>query len=202
MTFEERRELTPQEFIARLFAETEDGKVSIQYHPFLDEPYTMTYDMSWTEKDARALAERYNSLTEGLERLAGCLENLEDLGDREKLLRPEDLEIWKTYLAPFEPSGLDEDEISTLYIRRETETLSDEEYEMIERHFEWFLRGSLQRLPFEKCPPAFVINRACRYARLIQLKAPSLVVQSEGRDLAEEMILYYYGPERFEEYKA
>jgi aminopeptidase C len=48
MNVEVRRELSPQEFIRQLFAETKDGKVSMEYAPFFDEPYTMTYDMDWS----------------------------------------------------------------------------------------------------------------------------------------------------------
>lgn len=201
MDIEMRRTLTPQAFISQLFAETKDGKISIEYHPFLDEAYTLDYDVSWTAEDAQQLVQRYNALTAALRRIAEQSGDLDVPENREKLHSPEDRQVWDTYIRPFEPFEVEDEVIDTLYFRRETETLDDEENELIERHYAWFQKCSLQRLPFEKCPPAFVINRARRYARLHQMRAPAVIIDEEGRCLAEEMVLYYYGPDRLQEYK-
>lgn len=40
-----------------------------------------------------------------------------------------------------------------------------------------------------------MITRAMRYEKLISLGAPEIVVTEEGRLLAEEMVLYYFGKE-------
>jgi hypothetical protein len=40
-----------------------------------------------------------------------------------------------------------------------------------------------------------MITRAMRYERLISVNAPEVVITEEGRCLAEEMVLYYFGKE-------
>lgn len=109
MKVDVRRELTPQEFIRQLFAEARDGKVSIEYAPFLDEPYTMTYEIDWTAEDAEKLVQRYDALT---------------------------------------------------------------------------------------AAPTHIINRARRYERLVSMNAPAIIINEEGRSLAEELVLYYHRVQR------
>ena len=196
MTVDQRKQLTPQQMIAQLFAETQDGKIRIEYRPFLDQPYTMTYEVDWNAQDAQRLVERYDRLAAALERI-GQLGK--DPAQMETLLSGEDLEVWNIYLRPFEPFEVDEETVDTLYFRRETETLDDEEYDILERHYQWFLRNSRDRLPFLKCSPAFVVNRAQRYVELVKMGAPAALLREEGRNLAEEMVLYYHGPQRSQE---
>jgi uncharacterized protein (DUF1810 family) len=107
-------------------------------------------------------------------------------------LSSNELEVWDTYIRPFEPFEVDLDIIADLHFRSETDSLEDEEYELLERHHDWFVANSHQRLPFDRWCPAHLINRAQRYEKLIELKAPECIVTQEGRFLAEEMVLYYH----------
>ena len=56
-------------------------------------------------------------------------------------------------------------------------------------------RAKSKKIPFNRRSVADMITRAARYERLIELGAPEIVVTEEGRCLAEEMVLYYYGKE-------
>ncbi len=198
MTVEMRKDLTPQQYIRQLYSETEDGKVSIEYNAFLDGPYTLTYEMDWTQEEAEQLVLRYEHLAYMLERIG---KHKADPQRCDQPLDGEEQAVWDTYLEPFDPFEVEDEEIDTLYFRRESDSLDEEENELLERHYEWFQRNSLQRLPFRKCPPAFLINRAQRYAECVKIGAPEVILREEGRWLAEELVLYWHGPERFAHYK-
>lgn len=187
-----RRECTPQDYIRKLFHETKDGKLKIHYFPFLDQPYSSTYRMDWIKNDAETMVERYNTLTSALTRIGELHGELEDEAKRKELLSSEELNVWDTYIRPFEPFEVDSDIISELRFRSETESLDDEDCELLERHHDWFVANSHKRLPADRWCPSHLINRAQRYTKLIELGAPDVVVEEEGRFLAEEMVLYYH----------
>lgn len=188
-----RSEYTPQDYIRKLFEETKNGELTIHYFPFFDQPYSFTYRMDWTKQDVEALVERYDSLIHALAHIGKVHNELEDEIKRKELLSSNELIIWNTYIKPFEV--FDEAEpgvVDTLYFRAETETLEEEEYELLDHHYDWFVTNCRKRLPFNRWCPANLINRAQRYEKLIELKAPDCVVTHEGRFLAEEMVLYYH----------
>ena len=192
MKVEVRKELSPQEFIRQLFAETKDGKVSIEYAPFFDEPYTMTYEMDWTAEDVENLVRHYDALAAALTRIGKLHGALEEEANRKAFLTPEEQTAWDTYLRPFEPFDGDLDEVADLEFFSETETLTEEEQAILDRHYAWYEANCLQRLPVVKCTPTRVIHRAQRYERLVSLNAPGNVINEEGRSLAEELALYYH----------
>ncbi len=187
-----RAECTPQEYVRKLFEETKDGKLTINYFPILDQPYSSTYKMDWTEQDAENVVQQYSSLTSALARIGKLHDELQDEANRQNLLTAEELEIWNIYIRPFEPFETDLDVIAELYFRSEGDSLTDEEYDLLERHHEWFVANSRQRLPFDKCCPAKLVNRVQRYEKLVSVNAPKTIVEQEGRSLAEEMVLYYH----------
>ena len=196
MKVAERRKLSPREFIRQLFAETKDGKVSIEYAPFLDEPYTMTYEMDWTAVDVENLVQRYDELTAALTRIGKLHEALGDEASRQALLTPEEQAIWDTYIRPFDPFEGDLDAVADLEFFSETETLTEEEQALLDRHYAWYEANSLKRLPPIKCAPTLVISRARRYEHVVRLNAPASLIAEEGRNLAEEMALYYHHVQR------
>ncbi len=196
MLVEMRKELSPQKFIRQLFAEMKDGKVSIEYHPFFDEPYTMTYEMDWAAEDAERLVQRYDTLTAALTRIGKLHDELEAETNRKQLLTEVEQEVWDTYIRPFEPFDGDLDVVADLVFRCETETLDEEDQALLDRHYEWYEANCLQRLSVVKCAPTRVINRAQRYEHLVSLNAPEIVINEEGRCLAEEMALYYHHVQR------
>lgn len=197
MTQEMRRELTPQQYIRRLFAETKDGKLKITYHYPLDvqQPYTITYRMDWTQNDVEAVVQQYEALSAMLRKIGTLQTELQDEKKRKTLLTPEEQKVWQTFIQPFSAFEVDESVIEELYFRGEYDTLDDEENALLERHWWWRERNTLERMPFLRRSPTSMILRARRYEKLVEWTAPETVIQEEGRWLAEEMVLYYYGPQ-------
>lgn len=197
MTQDMRTELTPQQYIRQLFAETKDGKLAITYHYPLDieEPYTITYTMDWTEKDMEIMEQRYESLSAMLRKFGTLQTELQEEGKRKALLTMEEQKVWNAFIQPFSPFEVDESVIEELYFRGEYDSLDDDENELLERHWWWRERNTLERMPFLRRSPTGMILRARRYEKLVGWNAPEIVIQEEGRWLAEEMVLYYHGPQ-------
>lgn len=193
-----RRECTPQEYIRKLFEETKDGKLTIHYFPIFDQSYSSTYQMDWSHKDAESMVARYDALTSALTHIAELHDELQDTASRQKLLTTEEFEIWDTYIRPFEPFEVDLDIITDLHFRLETDSLDDDENELLERYHKWFVANAQQRLPFDRYCPAKMVNRAQRYEKLMSINAPEVVAAEEGRFLAEEMVLYYHSVRKIE----
>jgi len=194
------RTLTPEQYICRLFDDTADGRLEITYYPHHPEPpYTRTYGMDWTEADRDAMVQRYQTLTAMLTKFGKNHAELADEERRKALLTPEELLVWQTYICPFEPFAVEESVISELYFRAEYDSLDEAENELLERHAQWRETNSLKRLPYLRCSPSAMILRAQRYERLVSWNAPEVVLQEEGRCLAEEILLYHCGPQQTQE---
>jgi hypothetical protein len=190
-----RNNLTPQDYIRQLFRETKDGKLSITYAPFIGKPETSTYQVNWTEVDVEEIVHRYNLLTFALARIGQLDDQLEDKAIRGKLLSVGDLEIWNTYICPYEPFECDLSIVEEIHERAQLGDLFEEEEELWKRYCIWREDQSRKRIPFNRRSSADMIQRARRYEKLISLHAPEIVVTEEGRCLAEEMVLYYAGKE-------
>ena len=108
-----RNDLTPQGYIRRMYAETQDGKCTVEY----ENPYNgfcsekRTFFVNWTEADAEETVQRYNVLTSALARIARLHDQLKDEENRTKLLSQSDLEIYNTYVHPYDPMEVDWDEL-------------------------------------------------------------------------------------------
>lgn len=192
MIDEARWNITPAQLIRNLFDRTADGKLAITYYHVIEEPYTCTYDVTWTAADAEALIEQHTRLMAALSAIASRLDEVAAADDA-SLLTEEQQTAWEIYARPFEPFEVSLSEIGDLYLRGEYDTLSDEENELLERYTEWLKEQCLQRLPLKGCSPEHLITRARRCLRLMYLQAPDSVIGEEARCLAEEMILYHYG---------
>lgn len=196
MRKEIRNALTPQEYIERLFADTKDGNLKITYYPYnLMEPYTLSYAMDWTAEDAKALAQRYEALVSALHTIGESHDSLDDPEAREKLLNADELQVWETYIKPFPEFEVDEHTIAELYYRAEYDCIEEDEDELLRSHYWWRQCNSLERLPFLRRSPSDLILRAMRYEKLVSIEAPEVIIQEEGLSLAEEMVLYYHGPQ-------
>ena len=212
MNTQTRKDLTPQGFIRRIFAETENGKVSVgyenPYNYFADEEKTLC--LNWTEKDVDTVIQRYNLLTCALARIARVHDQLDDEENRKKILSESDLEIWNTYVRPYEPMQVNWDElypippckpdellplIYSIHERSQLGDIIEEEEKLWNQYCKWNEEQSQKRIPFNRRSAADMIERAMRYERFISLGAPEIVVTEEGRCLAEEMVLYYFGKE-------
>lgn len=208
MTRERRDDLTPQGYIRQVFRETQDGKLSITYYPFIGEPETITYQVNWTEEDAEQIIQKYNLLTFALARIGRLHDQLEDEQSRNKLLSEDELQIWNTYVKPYEPMVVDWEQlypispckpdelmslIQEIHERAQFGDLIEEEEMLWKQYCMWREEQSQKRIPFDRRSAANMIQRARRYEKLIRMNAPEVVVTEEGRSLAEEMVLYYAG---------
>lgn len=210
MTEEMRNDLTPQGYIRQLFKETADGKVAITYYPFVGEPEARTYEVNWTAEEAEQIVSRYILLTNALARIGHLHDQLEDEQGRNKLLGPADLEVWNTYVRPYEPMEVNWDElypippcepdglmslIHEIHERGQYGDLIEEEEMLWKQYCMWNEEQSQKRIPFSRRSSANMILAAKRYEGAIRLGAPEIVVTEQGRCLAEEMVLYYAGKE-------
>lgn len=210
MTEEMRNDLTPQGYIRQLFRETADGKLAITYYPFVGEPETRTYEVNWTTADAEQIVSRYILLTNALTRIGRLHDQLEDAETRSKLLTAEDLEVWNTYVQPYETMEVNWDElypippcepdalmslIQEIHERGQYGDLIEEEEMLWKQYCMWNEEQSQKRIPFNRRSSANMILAAKRYEGAIRLSVPEIVVTDQGRSLAEEMVLYYAGRE-------
>ena len=212
MTSEMRNDLTPQGYIRHMFAETENGEFKVRYRNFETnfEEEERWFQLSWTAEDAEKTVQRYNLLTFALARIGRLHDQLTDEESRKKLLSEGDLEIYNTYVQPYEPMEVNWDElypippcepselmslIDEIHERGRFGDLIDEERLLWKQYCMWNEEQSQKRIPFNRRSCADLITRAARYERFISLGAPEIVVTEGGRCLAEEMVLYYFGKE-------
>lgn len=212
MTEQMRSDLTPQGYIRKMFAETENGKFKVGYtypeNNFVEEE--ITFYVNWTAEDAEKTVQRYNLLTSSLARIARLHDKLSDEESIKKLLCESDLEVFNTYVREYEPFEVNWDElypippcepdelmllIENIYERGRLGDLIEEEELLLKQYCMWREEQSQKRIPFNRRSSADLILRAARYEKLISLGAPEIIVTEEGRCLAEEMVLYYYGKE-------
>ena len=129
---------------------------------------------------------------------------------RKKLLSESDLEVYNIYILPYEPFKVNWDElypippcepdelislVENTFERGKLGDLIEEEELLIKRYCMWNEEQSQKRIPFNRRSSADMITRAMRDEKLISIGAPEIVVTEEGRLLAEEMVLYYFGKE-------
>ena len=211
MNVQMRNDLTPQGYIRHMFAETQNGEFKVGYTEFFNDSVEQerTLQLNWTAEDAQKVEQRYNLLTSALARIAHLHDQLENEENRKKLLSESDLEVWNTYVQPFEPMEVNWDELYPLspcepeelpYLiceihERAIGDLIEEEELLLKLYYMWREEQSQKRIPFNRRSSADMITRAMRYEKLISIGAPEIIVTEEGRLLAEEMVLYYFGKE-------
>ena len=133
-------------------------------------------------------------LLEALRHLAPKQDDLVKNSKQRESLSQEEQSVLETYLLPFGEYEVDSELLAELYERSwNDDTLTDEEYEILECHYEWKKEQASKRLPQKSYTSLHFINMARRYAKALQLNAPQCVVDEEARWLALEMILYHYG---------
>ena len=198
MTEKERRELSPQEYIRKMFEETKDGKFVVECrdeNDIFDKPQEVVFELKWTKEDAEKIVGQYNLLTEALARIAPLHERLNNEENRKTILSNEDLQIWETYVKDYEPFDVDFEVVEEIRMRAIGDLLKEEK-EILDRFYKWREEQSQKRIPFNRRSNANMITRAIRFERLLSWDAPQIVVMEEGRCLAEEMVLYYVGKEQ------
>ena len=210
MTEQMRNDLTPQGYIRHMFTETENGRFTVGYknpdNNFVEEE--RIFEVRWTDDDAEEIEERYNLLTFALARIGRIHNQIEDEESRRRLLSKSDFEVYNTYVKPYEPMKVNWDElypippceqdelmwlIHDIHERGRYGDLVEEEEKLWKQYSMWEEEQSQQRIPFNRRSCANMIERAMRYERFISMGAPEIVITEEGRCLAEEMVLYYFG---------
>lgn len=207
-----RNDLTPQGYIRRMFAETKNGEFKVTYenpeNNFAEEE--MTFCVNWTADDVEKTVERYNLLTSALTRIGRLHDRLTDEKSRKELLSESDLYVYNTYVHPYDPFEVNWDElypippcepyelmllVENTFERGRLGDLIEEEELLLKQYCMWKEEQSQKRIPFNRRSCANLITRAARYEKLISISAPEIVVTEEGRGLAEEIVLYYFGKE-------
>lgn len=193
MIDEKRIKTTPVQHIRNLINSITNEKLIITYYDPIDPTYTRTYDVSSTAADTEKFVSTYEALVSALEAIGQVHEKLDSGVKADDVLTPAQIDVWNRYICDFDETfDASEHNLDELYVRREDgDELSDEEHEVLERHYEWFEEQCLKRFPKRAYPSKFLVNRAQRYEYFISQNAPKCVIDEEGRRLAEEMILYY-----------
>ena len=113
MTEQLRNDLTPQGYIRHMFSETENGEFKVGYTDFYNNSAIeeRTLHVNWTAEDAEKTVQRYNLLTSALARIGRLHDQLKDEESRKELLSESDLEIYNTYVHPYEPFKVNWDEL-------------------------------------------------------------------------------------------
>lgn len=193
MMISKYHDLTPVEFIRRLFEDTKDGILKITYYPLLEETgYDVRYPVKWGKAECEEVILEYTK-TENALRFFGENEDalLTEEG-RAKLLDEELLAYWEIYAKPFKKFRVSEEEIEELNFRGEYDQLTDEEYELLEEHYQWYEEQMLERLPFKGKSPHELIEKAQKYIFFVKFKAAEPVLKALGKEIAEELVLYNY----------
>ena len=132
-------------------------------------------------------------LTNALARIGRLHDKMEGKEDWYKLLAEADLEVWNTYVKPYEPFEVELSVIDAIHERAQFGDLFEEEE--LWRFCIWEEEQSQKRIPFNRRSSIDLIQAARRYEKAVCLNTPEVVLTEQGRCLAEEMVLYYFGKE-------
>ncbi len=220
--------LAPAELIALMFDRTdEDGILYIPefcYGTGFEDPESYRCHVDWNLAKRDKLIADYEKHYAALEKIAGCLDALDDTLEtaREVLKDPELINTWNTYIRPFDIGDMDHERVADIADRIEMiesvkdaaatlangETLSEydkqllteyvnisvsgEEEEYYHMYFRTLRREAEKRIgnnifAYE----VFFYSR--RLCKLINVKAPGIIVINEAHCLARAMMLHNYG---------
>ena len=184
MKHEMCNDMTGAAWIGWMYDNTVDGQLTLQ----TEDGTAVTYEMDWNAGDRDAVIARYQALAEALTRLGKEHAYLEvSTKDMPEALK----QVWDTYILPYPDHGMDHEHLADIDMRVEMgEEVTEEEAEMLWKAEHWLREQALTRLPFNRCEPAALIQRARRYEKLVSLHAPKVVIDHEARCLAEQMVLY------------
>lgn len=174
-------EMTASDYIRALFEETKDGVLEIWYEDETDKGYTDAYPMAWSRADMEDLVQQFEILRSQLDRIAAG-EQSEELD-----------EIYNIYVRPYDACPFDDEQTDKVLDKLEFALpLTQEEQALYERYIHWQEKQASNRLPAKGRNAFQLISHARRYTRLMELKAPQVVIENEARCLAEELVLYHW----------
>ena len=186
MNREDSLSVSGADYIRAMFANTQaDGALFLE-----DEGENgVTWFMDWQKEDADEVVARFEALLAALTKLGKEHTRWET---STKDMPADLLEVWNTYIVPYPDHGMDREKLFEISMKAEFDKkLTLEEEELLVREQEWQWENALTRLPYNRCHPVALIQRAKRYEKLIKLQAPQVVLDNEARCLAAEMVLYY-----------
>ena len=184
--------LSPEEFIRCMFKQTRDGMMELYYDQTVGEPEALRDPMSWKESDLEEFIQRYCDFAAKLTTFAKMHDILVDRKERERILSEEDRKIWDIYVEPLKPFEVEQSVIDELYFRGEFDQLTDEENDLLERHYDWCETQCLARLPKLNDSSYDLIISAQRFENIAYLNDLSLIKMEIGRELAYRMAIYYF----------
>lgn len=195
-----RDELTPQEYIRHMFAETVNGKLTIDDYPNPCNEYLkecMTFEVNWTVEDADELVKTFDMLSSALMSF-GQLHDQLDEEDLKNLFLGLDPVVWDIYVRYYGPMK----ENWAMYYPFRPCVPPDLRL-MIDDVAEHSGNGELfegeearqKRLPFKRNSCYNLIVQARLYEWWLCMRWPELLARPHGQHLAEQMVLYYFGKE-------
>lgn len=174
-------EMTASGYIRALFEETKDGVLEIWYEDETNEGYTVAYAMAWSGADMEDLVQQFEILRSQLDRIAAG-EQSEELA-----------EIYNIYVRPYDSCPFVKEQMDEVLGKLDLALpLAYEEQALYEQYIRWQEEQASSRLHGKGYNSFGLISRARRYTRLIELKAPQIVIENEAQCLAEELVLYHY----------
>lgn len=174
-------EMTASDYIRALFEETKDGVLEIWYEDETDEGYMIAYSMVWSRADMEDLVQQFEILRSQLD----CI----TAGEQSEELA----EIYNIYVRPYDTCPVDSEQLDDVLDKLDLALpLSQEEQALYEQYIHWQEQQASSRLPAKGSNALGLISRARRYTRLMELKAPQIVIENEARCLAEELVLYHW----------
>lgn len=218
--------LSAEELIEQMYAHTDgDGTLYMQsffYTRGDAEENSLRCKLHWGVDGCEKVMNDYFTLRGQLEQLAAVLDRLGDTEEENRrILSTELLNVWCTYLRPFETAGFDEAQMHELSDRLDTveytrrlarefadgKPMSKEEADYLRdymgervsgeelRHYDAYwdaIYADCKRRIGEK-PYAFrEIIHAKRLCKLMSLNAPKILLDNESRTLAMAMVLHRY----------
>lgn len=174
-------EMTASDYIRALFEETKDGVLEIWYEDETDEGYTVAYPTAWSRADMEDLVQRFEILRSQLDRIAAG-EQSEELA-----------EIYNIYVRPYDSCPFVDEQMDEVLDKLDLALpLSQEEQVLYEQYIHWQEKQASSRLPAKGRNAFRLIPHARRYTRLMERKAPAIVIENEARCLAEELVIYHW----------
>lgn len=174
-------EMTASDYIRALFEETKEDVLKIWYEDETNEGDMVAYPMAWSRADMEDLVQQFEILRSQLDRIAAG-EQSEELA-----------EIYNIYVRPYDACPVDDEQLADVLDKLELALpLFQEEREQYERYIRWQEEQASSRLSGKGYNAFGLISRARRYTRLMELKAPQIVIENEARCIAEELVLYHW----------
>ena len=198
MDFSNITNFNPIDFAAFLFDNTEsDGTLCIPKNCCTEDESDDEFDtfkMSWNREDLNHLISKFNALYAGLSEIAKVFDKLDNNPElvRDALDNPVLFDTWQIYLQRPQWHG-EEERMLDVALKKEAqaEELSAEEESLLEKYRSEELRESVKNLGGNRFAYAVHIF-AMRLCKLMNLRAPKIIIENEARALICYMALKDY----------